>query len=468
MNDVTPAALRSTVEAELPAALADLAELVAIPSVAFPGFPRDEVERSAAAVAALFEGTGLFDQVSVRTAAIPETGEPGMPAVLATRAARPGLPTVLLYAHHDVQPVGDERLWETPPWELTERDGRLYGRGSSDDKGGLITHLVTLRALKQLLADDFGVGLAVFVEGEEEAGSRSFAQFLADNRDHLAADVIVVTDSTNWDARTPGLTVSLRGNVRFTLTVRTLAHASHSGIYGGAVPDAMLATIRLLNSLWGSDGSVAVTGLTSHQGSTPDYDEEALRREAGLLPGVHPIGTGTILSRIWNQPAITVTGIDAPSVLNASNTILPEISVVISARTAPGQDGREAYQALEAHLRAHAPFGAELRFSDVDFGDGFLADTSGWAVQLGSQALAEGFGVAPVELGVGGSIPFIADLARVFPQAQILVTGVGDPLARPHTPNESQDLQTLASAILAEAWLLAQLNAITQEGLTTH
>ena len=460
MTSVPPATLRSAVEAELPAAIADLAELVAIPSIAFPGFPRKELERSAAAVAELFDGVGLFDQVSVRTATIGETGEPGMPAVLATRAARPGFPTVLLYAHHDVQPVGDERLWQTRPWQLTERDGRLYGRGASDDKGGVVAHLAALRALKQLLSDDLGVGLAVFIEGEEEAGSRSFAQFLADQRELLAADVIVVADSANWDARTPGLTVSLRGNVRFTLTVRTLAHASHSGLYGGAVPDAMLATVRLLNSLWDDDGSVAVAGLTSHQGPTPDYDEEALRREAGLLPGVRPIGTGTILSRIWNQPAITVTGIDAPSVRNASNTILPEIAVVVSARTAPGQNSREAYQALADHLRAHAPFGAELSFSDVDFGDGFLADTSGWAIQLGRQALAEGFGVAPVELGVGGSIPFIADLAREFPQAQILVTGVGDPLSRPHTPNESQDSHALAAAILAEAWLLDRKSVV--------
>ncbi|MGC3954068.1 MAG: dipeptidase [Propionicimonas sp.] len=458
MNDVTPAALRAAVEAELPAATADLADLVAIPSIAFPGFPRQEVERSAAAVAALFEATGLFDQVSVQTAIIPETGETGMPAVLATRAARPGRPTVLLYAHHDVQPVGDEKLWETPPWQLTPRDGRLYGRGSSDDKAGVVTHLAALRALQQVLADDFGVGLAVFIEGEEEAGSRSFAQFLADHRDALAADVIVVADSDNWDTSTPGLTVSLRGNVRFVLTVRTLAHASHSGMYGGAVPDAMLATIKLLGTLWNDDGSVAVAGLEQYDGPTPEYDEDALRREAGLLPGVSPIGTGTILSRIWNQPAITVTGIDAPDVRNASNTIAPEVSVVISARIAPGQDSREAYRALEAHLRARAPFGAELTFSDVDSGDGFLADTSGWAVQLAKQALADGFGTAPVDLGVGGSIPFIADLTRVFPQAQILVTGVEDPLSRPHTPNESQDEGVLAAAILAEASLLARLN----------
>ncbi len=465
MTDTT-AALRSAVETGLPTAISALADLVAIPSIAFPGFPRDEVERSAAAVAALFEGTGLFDQVSVRTAAVPGTGEPGMPAVLATRRARPGRPTVLLYAHHDVQPVGDEQLWLTPPWQLTARDGRLYGRGSSDDKAGVIVHLAALRALGTVLADDLGLGLAVFIEGEEEAGSRSFAQFLADNRDALAADVIVVTDSDNWDARTPGLTISLRGNVRFTLTVRTLAHASHSGMAGGAVPDAMLATIRLLNTLWHEDGSVAVAGLTQYDSPTPEYGEDELRADTGLLPGVSPIGRGTILSRLWNQPAITVTGIDAPSVLNASNTILPELSVVISARVAPGQDGQEAYRALEAHLRARAPFGAELGFSDVDCGDGFLADTSGPAIQLGRRALAEGFGVAPVDLGVGGSIPFIADLARVFPDAQILVTAVGDPLSRPHTPNESQDEAALAAAIRAEAWLLLQLNSARVEDLT--
>jgi len=455
----TSAALRAAVTAGMPAALTDLADLVRIPSIAFPGFPQAEVQRSADAVAALFEATGLFDAVAVSAAAVLETGEVGMPAVLATRAARPGRPTVLLYAHHDVQPVGDERLWDSPPFALTERDGRVYGRGSADDKGGIITHVAALRALKETLSDDFGLGLAVFVEGEEEAGSRSFAQFLADNRDALAADVIVVTDSGNWDARTPGLTVSLRGNTRFTLTVRTLAHASHSGMYGGAVPDAMLATIKLLGTLWDDEGSVAVAGLTERVADTPAYDEDDLRRETGLLPGVSPIGTGTILGRIWNKPAITVTGTDAPSLTNASNTIAPETSVVISARVAPGQTGRAAYEAIERHLRAHAPFGADLSFTDVDCGDGFLADTGAWATRLGRQALTDGFGKACVDLGVGGSIPFIADLARVFPEAQILVTAVVDPLSRPHTPNESQDLATLAGAILSEALLLQRLNA---------
>ncbi len=457
--------LRAAVLAGMPAAVSDLADLVRIPSVAFPGFPVAEVQRSATAVAALLEETGVFDQVAVRTATVPDTGETGMPAVLATRAARPGLPTVLLYAHHDVQPVGEERLWDTPPFELTERDGRLYGRGSSDDKGGVVAHVAALRAVRDVLGDDLGVGLAVFIEGEEEAGSRSFAQFLHDNRQALAADLIVVADSANWDAQTPGLTVSLRGNTRFTLTVRTLVHASHSGIYGGAVPDAMMAMITLLATLWAESGGVAVEGLATHQAATPPYQEDELRRDTGLLPGVSPVGSGEFLSRLWHQPAITVTGIDAPSVANASNTILPEVSVVISARVAPGQSGADAYRAIETHLRAHAPFGAELGFTDIDHGDGFLADTSGWAVQLGKQALADGYGVEPVELGVGGSIPFIADLARVFPRAAILVTAVGDPASRPHTPNESQSLAALRGATLAEALLLARLNAAGLESV---
>lgn len=458
MTDSVEPALRDAVTAGMTAAVADLAELVRIPSISFAGFPRAEVQRSAEAVAALFGATGMFDEVSVRTATIPETGEIGLPAVLATRAARPGLPTVLLYAHHDVQPVGDEQLWTTSPFDLTEADGRLYGRGSSDDKGGVVAHLAALRAVRDVLGADFGVGVAVFIEGEEEAGSRSFAQFLQDNREALAADLIVVADSANWDSRTPGLTVSLRGATRFTLTVRTLAHASHSGMFGGAVPDAMLAMIKLLATLWDEDGAVAVAGLASHRAATPPYSEDELRRDTGLLPGATPIGRGSLLGRLWHQPAITVTGIDAPSVANAANTILPELSVVISARVAPGQSAEAAYRAIEAHLRENAPFGAELAFTDVDFGDGFLADTAGAAVRVGRQALADGFGVEPVELGVGGSIPFIADLARVFPSAGILVTAVGDPQSRPHTPNESQDVGSLQGAALAEALLLARLN----------
>ena len=451
--------MRDAAASGIPAALADLGALVRIPSIAFPGFDTSEVQRSAEAVVALVEELGLFETVEIRRAAIPASDEIGQPAVLASRAARNGRPTILLYAHHDVQPVGDESLWESAPFEPTVRDGRLYGRGAADDKAGVMAHIAALRALKEALGADFDLGVALFIEGEEEAGSRSFAQFLADNADALRADVIVVADSGNWDARTPALTVSLRGNTRFTLRVRTLEHASHSGMFGGAVPDAMMATVKLLATLWDEDGAVAVEGLAERDAETPAYGEETLRDEAGLPAGVSPVGRGTILSRIWNKPSITVTGIDAPSVKNASNTLSPEITVVISARVAPGQPASDAYAAIEGHLRAHAPFGAQLTFSDQDHGDAFLVDTSGWAVGTALEAMHEAYGVEPVEIGVGGSIPFIADLVREFPGAQILVTGVEDPHARAHSPNESLHLETFRNAVLAEALLLERLDA---------
>lgn len=452
-------ALLEAVAIGIPAALSDLGHLVRIPGIAWPAFDQTQLERSAEAVADLARGTGVFDEVRVLRAAIPGTDELGQPAVLATRAARAGKPTILLYAHHDVQPTGDDALWDSPPFEPTVRDGRLYGRGAADDKAGIMAHIAALRAVTETLGDDFDLGVNLFIEGEEEYGSRSFAQFLTDNAEALRADAIVVADSGNWDATTPGLTVSLRGNARFTLTVRTLAHASHSGMFGGAVPDAMMATVRLLATLWNDDGSVAVAGLAERDAPTPEYTEETLRSEAGLLPGVSPVGNGTILSRIWNKPAITVTGIDATSVAAASNTLTPEVRVVISARVAPGQVATDAYAAMEQHLRAHAPFGAELEFSDVDCGDGFLVDTSGWAVALTRDAMADGYGTAPVDLGVGGSIPFIADLVREFEGAQILVTGVEDPHARAHSPNESLHLETFRNAVRTEALLLARMNA---------
>ena len=453
-------ALAEAVATGIPSALSDLGGLVRIPGIAWPSFDQTQLERSAARVAELAEGTGVFDEVRVLRADIPGTDEQGQPAVLATRRARNGRPTILLYAHHDVQPPGDDELWETPPFEPTVRDGRLYGRGAADDKAGIMAHIASLRAVEQVIGDDLELGVAMFIEGEEEYGSRSFSQFLSDNADALRADAIVVADSGNWDARTPGLTVSLRGNARFTLTVRTLAHSSHSGMFGGAVPDAMMATIRLLSTLWDADGAVAVDGLAQRDAETPDYTEQTLRDETGLLPGATPAGRDSILSRIWNKPAVTVIGVDATSVEAASNTLPAEVSVVISARVAPGQSAADAYAALEAHLRAHAPFGAELTFSDADFGDGFLVDTSGWAVELTRQAMADGYGIPPVDLGVGGSIPFIADLVREFPGAQILVTGVEDPHARAHSPNESLHLDTFRHAVATEALLLARMNGV--------
>lgn len=448
--------LRDAVQGGMPSAISDLGRLVRIPSVSWDGFDPENVVASADAAKELLEGLGVFESVQVSRAPI-DAERTGQPAVLATRAAKNGRPTILLYAHHDVQPPGNTADWDSEPFEPTVRGDRLYGRGAADDKAGVMAHVAAIRAFVETVGTDFDLGLVAFFEGEEEFGSRSFANFIVQHREQLAADVIVVADSDNWDTVTPALTVGLRGNVTFKLKVSTLEHASHSGMFGGAAPDAMLAAIQLLATLHDSDGAVAVAGLTSREADTPEYDEHKLAEEAAFLPGVTAVGRGAVLSRLWDQPAITITGIDAPTVVNASNTLIPSVTVKVSARIAPGQSAADAFTALEAHLREHAPFGANLEISDIDKGNPFLVDTSGWAVGIAKDAMHEAWGAAPLETGIGGSIPFISDLVEVFPGAQILITGVEDPDSRAHSPNESLHLGVFQRAILTEAVLLAKL-----------
>ena len=442
MND-----LENRVREVLPSVRADLEDLVRIQSVwADPG-RRDEVHRSARAVANLFTGVG-FDDVQI-------VSEGGAPAVIARRPGPPGTPTVLLYAHHDVQPEGDPAQWISPPFEPTERDGRLYGRGSADDKAGIAVHLAALRAFD----GQPPVGVTVFVEGEEESGSPSLGRLLAAHRDALAADVIVIADSDNWSTEIPALTVSLRGLADCVVEVSTLEHGLHSGLWGGVVPDAISALVRLLATLHDDDGNVAVAGL--HEGTAADVDRgpDWVRAESGLLPQVSEIGSGSVVQRLWAKPAITVIGIDTTPIAKSSNTLVPSARAKISLRVAPGGDAAAHLDALRRHLETHVPWGAKVTVTPGDVGQPYAIDASGPVYDAARGAFAQAWGSAPVDMGMGGSIPFIAEFAAAYPAATILVTGVEDPGTQAHSINESLDLSVLEKAAIAETLFLAALGA---------
>ena len=461
-------ATKATVERLFASQLETLKTLVRIPGIAWDAFDANHLKASAKAVSQLFESTGLFESVEILRAPKGETaGNPGMgaPAVVAHRPARNGARQVLLYAHHDVQPQGDESLWQTSPFEpVVVADAvngdRMFGRGAADDKAGIIAHHTALLALQGILGNDFDLGVTMFVEGEEEAGSPSFRNFLEKYQEKLEADVIVVADSSNFSTTIPAITTTLRGLVSQVFEIRTLDHALHSGMYGGVVPDAMLAMVRVLASLHDEVGHVAVAGL--HQGHASDlpYSEAELRADSGLLPNTELIGSGSILDRIWARPALTVIGVDVPSVATSSNTMQPAVRAKVSMRLAPGQDPSSALEALRAHLETNVAFGAEITFGDIEMGSPFAAETGEWAHSLMSSALSLAYGAESVDIGIGGSIPFIADLKEVFENAQILVTGVEDPDSRAHSPNESVHLPTLKAAMTAETLFLLGANAL--------
>ncbi|NHN55968.1 dipeptidase [Calidifontibacter sp. DB0510] len=428
----------------MPGVLSDLKDLARIPSVSLDSFDQAEVDRSAAAVAALLEAEGMQVQV-VR--------EGGRPAVIGRIPAPEGAPTITLYAHHDVQPPGDDADWDSPPFEPTERDGRLYGRGAADDKAGVMAHIAALRAH----GGRPPCGVNIFVEGEEEIASDSLPAILDKHGELLRAEAIVLADSTNWEIGTPALTTTLRGMIRVVVTVRTLDHGVHSGIFGGAVPDALMALIRVLASLHDDAGTVAVQGLSASEASDLPYDEARLRDESGLLDGVGTVGTGSLLTRMWTKPSITTIGIDAPAVDRAANLLVPTARAKVSMRLAPDQDPKAAYELLAQHLREHAPWGAQLDIQLDDEGEGFAADATGPVYDAARASFADAWGTEPVDMGIGGSIPFVAAFAERFPDAAILVTGVEDPDSRAHGANESLHLGEFEKVCVAEALLLERL-----------
>ncbi|OBK90324.1 dipeptidase [Mycolicibacter sinensis] len=429
----------------LPSVRADLEDLVRIESVWADPARRPEVQRSAQLTADLLSQAGFPDVQIV--------AEGGAPAVIARYPAPDGAPTVLLYAHHDVQPEGDANQWASPPFEPTERGGRLYGRGSADDKAGIATHLAAFRAH----GGRPPVGVTVFVEGEEESGSPSLGALLSAHREALSADVIIIADSDNWSTDVPALTVSLRGLADCVVEVATLDHGLHSGLWGGVVPDALTVLVRLLAGLHDDHGNVAVAGLHESTAAPVDYPPERVRADTGLLDGVTEIGSGSVPQRLWAKPAITVIGIDTTSVAASSNTLIPRARAKISMRVAPGGDAAAHLDSLTEHLQQHAPWGAQVSVTRGDIGQPYAIDATGPVYEAARAAFAQAWGVEPVNMGMGGSIPFIAEFAAAYPQATILVTGVEDPATQAHSINESLHLGVLERAATAETLLLAKL-----------
>ncbi|MFY9262867.1 MAG: dipeptidase [Arcanobacterium sp.] len=440
--------IAARVDAALDQHIADLKEFVGIESVSADAFDQATLQDSAQWVARQATRLGLTTEIiELETS----SGLVGRPAVLAHRPATPGKPTVLLYAHHDVQPPGDAADWDSPAFAAEVRNGRLYGRGSADDKAGVLVHLGAIAAA------DPGVGIRLFVEGEEEIGSPTFVDFLKVYRQQLAADVIIVADSSNWKVGIPSLTTSLRGVVRLDVTVRGLDHALHSGMFGGPALDAVVLASRLIATLHDEHGDVTVPGLLGYDTTEVDYPEDELRRDAGILDGVKLAGSGSFTSRLWTKPAISVIGMDVTPVDMASNTLIPAVNMAISLRVAPGQDSAQAGDILAAYLRANAPLGAQVDVAVSESGPAFEAGEDTPAAQMFRDALEQAWGVEPVDIGQGGSIPFIADFAEQFPDAQILVTGIEDPDTRAHGANESVHLGDFRNAIVAEALFLTEL-----------
>jgi len=431
-----------SVRSLMPQLKADLARLVAIPSVSAPNYPestRPALLEAYEDVVALFRDAGvtILDPLE-----LPDTA----PVVIGEIAAPEGAPTVLLYSHYDVVPVGEEAKWQTPPFEATERDGAIYGRGAADTKSNILMHVGALRAW----GGRPPVGIKVVIEGMEEVGS-AFSVFPPSRPELFEADAMVIGDMGSFRPGVPTLTVALRGMAMVTVEARTLAGPKHSGQFGGAAPDALLALVHAIASLHDEHGDVTVPGLRREEWTGASYSDEEFRELAEVEPGVPFFGTGGLGERIWTGPAVTVTGIDVLPVDKAVNAVVPYARAKLSLRVHPEQDPAEAQAALAAYLEGLHPFGVSLTVHAAETGKGFAAATSGPAYEAASAALAGAWGRETVTFASGGSIPLVSALQEAVPRAEMLLLGTTDGFANIHAPNERVLVDEFEKAVVAEA-----------------
>jgi acetylornithine deacetylase/succinyl-diaminopimelate desuccinylase-like protein len=423
----------------MPALRAELAELVAIPSLSewdFPEHTRPELQRAFDRVADLFRGAGVEDVAALE---LPGTA----PIVTGEIPAPPGAPTVLLYSHYDVVPAGDEADWDSPPFEATERDGAIYGRGTADTKSNILVHVGALRAWEGKPP----VGIKLLIEGQEEVGS------ILEDPEKLGpfvADALLIADGGNIRPGEPSLTISIRADAALTVEVRTLSGPRHSGNYGGAAPDALIALMTALASLYDEAGDVAVEGL--HREAWPGAVEtdDVFRESAGVEDGMPLVGTGGLGERLFTGPAITVTGIDAPSVDEAANAVQPYARAKLNVRIHPEQPAAEAQAAVIRHLESAKPFGIELQCTPGSTGDGFRGKTEGPAWEAMTAAMRAAWGAEPVQIATGGAIPLVKALSDAAPEATVLLFGTTDKFASIHGPNERVLVDEFEKAVLAE------------------
>ena len=442
----TPKALADRVKGLMPELTADLARLVAIPSVSEWGFPehtRPALLEAHQAVVELFRSAGVEDLTSLEL-------DGTAPVITGEIPAPDGAPTVLLYGHYDVVPAGDEELWTSPPFEATERDGAIYGRGAADSKSNILVHVAALRAFEGRPP----VGIKILVEGQEEVGSPLEDGYPSVNPEPFRADAILVADGGSIRAGQPSLTVSLRGDARLTVEVRTLASNKHSGQYGGAAPDALVALLRALASMWDENGDVAVEGLRREEWAGETYTEDEFRRLAEIAPGMPIVGTGGIGSKIWSGPGITVLGIDCPAVEGAPASVQSHARAVLNVRVHPEQPAADAQAAVVRHLEAARPFGIPLEITTGATGDGFRARSSGAAWDAMVAAMSEAWGSHTVEIATGGAIPLVKAMSEGVPDAAMFVFGATDSFANIHGPDERLLVDEWEKAVLAEALFL--------------
>jgi acetylornithine deacetylase/succinyl-diaminopimelate desuccinylase-like protein len=445
------------------ATLADLVELARIPSVSAPGFDPAQVERCAQRVAQLFRDTGLSAVEVLRI-------EGAHPYVTAEwLGAAPGAPTALIYAHHDVQPPGRLERWRTPAFEPAQRaDGRLYGRGVADDKAGILLHLAAIRAWLEARGS-LPINVKLIVEGEEEIGSAHLAEFLQKYRARFDADVLILSDTANLDTGIPSLTTSLRGLVAVDVKLRALDHPIHSGMWGGPVPDAATALAKLLSRLVDEEGEIAVPGLLDDVpplGAAEraalealPFDERAFRRDAGMLSGARLAGDRrySVYERLWRRPALAVTALEAMPLAGAANQLIADAQARVGLRLAPGQDAERAARLLLEFLGADPPHGTTVELELKTATPGWRTASDGRAFDAARRALAAGFGRESVEIGCGGSIPFVGPFSSVLGGIPSLLLGLEDPACNAHGENESLDLGDFRKASRASAHLLAEL-----------